>query len=58
MSAEKIIEGIENLLAANPLADIRDAAGIIRARAVDQSIRRKAIEDCLRVARGCLGGKD
>ena len=54
MSAEKIIAELETLLAANPPVEIRDDAGIIRARSVDQSIRRKAIEDCLAVARGCV----
>lgn len=58
MSAEKIIAEPETLLAANPPVEIRDGAGVIRARSVDQSIRRKAIEDCLAVARGCLASED
>jgi hypothetical protein len=55
----KIIAELEILLAANPKVEVKDGAGIIRARAVDQSIRRKALEDCLAVARGCLitGGR-
>lgn len=53
----KIITELEILLAANPKVEIRDGAGIIRARAVDQAIRRKAIEDCLAVAKGCLTDK-
>ena len=50
----KIIAELEILLAANPPVEIRDGAGIIRARLVDQSIRRKAIEDCLAVAIGAV----
>ena len=45
-----IIDAIKTLLAANPPVELRDPAGIIVARRVDASIRRKAIEDCLAVA--------
>lgn len=48
---EKIINALEILLAANPQVDIKDSAGIIIARQVDQSIRHKAIKDCLNLVK-------
>lgn len=48
---EKIINALEILLAANSQVDIKDFAGIIIARQVDQSIRHKAIKDCLNLVK-------
>lgn len=48
---EKILNELETLLAANPEVDIKDTAGVIVARQVDQSIRHKAIKDCLNVVK-------
>ena len=54
----KIIAELETLLAANPKAEIRDGAKIINVGAPDRNLRRKAIEDCLAVARGCVVNED
>lgn len=43
------IERIEQLLAAEEHRSDKDAAGIIVAQRVDASVRRKAIEECLRI---------
>ena len=48
---EKIINELEILLAANPHVEIKDSAGVIVARQVDQSIRHKAIKDCLNLVK-------
>ena len=50
-AAAIIIAELENLLAANPPVEIRDTAGVIVARNVDASVRRKAIQDCVEVAK-------
>lgn len=48
---EKIIAELETLLAANPEVEIKDSAGVIVARKVDQSIRHKAIKDCVNIVK-------
>ena len=48
---DKILSELETLLDANPEVDIKDSAGIIVARQVDQSIRSKAIKDCLNIVK-------
>lgn len=48
---EKILVELETLLAANPEVEIKDSAGVIVARQVDQSIRHKAIKDCVNIVK-------
>ncbi len=55
-AASIIIAELETLLAANPPVEIRDTAGVIIARNVDASVRRKAIADCVAVAKKAMKG--
>lgn len=48
---EKILKELETLLMANQHVEIKDSAGVIVARQVDQSIRHKAIKDCLNIVK-------